>query len=309
MTCHIAKRFQIVLLASLLLTAACTALSPQVRTPSPTPVSPTALPPTSAQAMPTITKAAPTPAQPPSTATKAAPTSTPPLPTPTVVAAPNQIAIEAPQVGDAVTPPAQVRGTVSVTPAGGQLLYRVYDTGGNRVGAGMLPVQGQVGQGGTFAGEVAFAVEGQSGPGRIEVLDRNPADGSMAAVAVVDVYLGMDRSPETRPRPQVLAARQIAITAPQPYATVDNPFEIQGTVKVSPFEGTLVYMVYDAEGYPIGMGPIQVQAEMGQPGPFAGPIRYLKGTTGAGRIEILERSAADGFVLGSASLEVVFSGR
>jgi hypothetical protein len=260
---------RISLLAALLLTAACTALSPQAGTP------------------------------PPPTATQAEPT----------VAAPNQIAIEAPQVGDAVITPAQVRGTVSATPAGGQLLYRVYDTSGNQVGNGMLPVQGKAGQPGAFAGEVAFAVQGQSGPGRIEVLDRNPADGTMAAVAVVDVYLGMDRSPETRPGSQVLAARQIVITAPQAYAVVDNPFEIQGTVKVSPFEATLAYMVYDAEGYPIGMGPIQVQAEMGQPGPFAGAIRYLKGTTGAGRIEILERSAADGFVLGSASLEVVFSGR
>ncbi len=115
--------------------------------------------------------------------------------------------------------------------------------------------------------------------------------------------------PETRPSPQVLEARQITITSPQPYATVDNPFKIQGTVKVSPFEATLAYVVYDGEGYPIGTGAIMVQAEMGQPGPFAGQILYLKGTTGAGRIEILERSAADGFVIGSTSLEVLFSGK
>jgi Immunoglobulin-like domain of bacterial spore germination len=306
MTHHIAKCLRITILLALgLLTAACTVPSPQATAVLPKLVSPTA-----EIGTPTIVRATPTmPPPTPTTAKATLPPPTPTLPSPTVVAAPNQIAIEAPQVGDAVTAPAQVRGTVSVTPAGGQLLYRVYDTGGNQVGNGMLPVQGQSGQPGAFAGEVAFSVAGQSGPGRIEVLDRNPVDGSMAAVAVVDVYLGMDRSPETRPRPQILAARQIVITAPQPYVTVDNPFEIQGTVKVSPFEGTLVYMVYDAEGYPIGTGPIQVQAEMGQPGPFVGTIRYLKGTTGAGRIEVLERSAADGFVLGSASLEVIFGGQ
>ncbi len=296
------------LLALALLAAACTTPSPQATTPLPKLVSPTAEIGTPTLPPPTVTVVKATPTLPAPTPTTVKTTPTLPPPTPTVVATPNQIAIEAPQVGDAVTTPAQVRGKVTVAPAGGQLLYRVYDGSGNRVGNGVLPVQGQAGQPGTFAGEVAFIKEGLSGPGRIEVLDRQ-ADGSMAAVAVVDVYLGMDQSPKTRPGPQVLAARQILIAAPNAYASVDNPFEIRGTVKVSPFEATLAYMVYDAEGYPIGTGTIMVQAEMGQPGSFVGQIRYLMGTTGAGRIEILERSPADGFVLGSASLEVTFSGK
>ena len=99
--------------------------------------------------------------------------------------------------------------------------------------------------------------------------------------------------------------RQILIDTPAPGALVSSPFEVRGSVSVSPFESTLLWQVYDAAGQVIGRGPIMVDAEMGQPGNFADQITFAAGAGGPGRVEIAELSAKDGSVVVSAAVDVV----
>ncbi len=124
------------------------------------------------------------------------PTPTPPLPTavpPTVepTPPPDGIVLAKPQAGDAVFSPVEVRGTVSLMPFENTLLGRVYDARGALVGAGPIEVVGDIPGPGTFAGRIPFSV-GEPGPGKVEVADISPKDGTVEYRAVVDVLLAVE---------------------------------------------------------------------------------------------------------------------
>ncbi len=102
--------------------------------------------------------------------------------------------------------------------------------------------------------------------------------------------------------------RLIVIESPRPNAAISlasGGVAVSGRVTVSPFEATLTGRVYDARGAALGIGPIHVQAEAGQPGPFAGTIPLDAGASpGPARVEIAELSARDGSVIISASVPI-----
>ncbi len=100
---------------------------------------------------------------------------------------------------------------------------------------------------------------------------------------------------------------EIVLEFPRPGITVSSPVEVRGWVKMSPFESTLLGRVVDARGNLLGQGPIQVAAEMGQPGPFSGRIPFRADVAGPGRVEVLEISPKDGTVMTYAAVEVVLS--
>lgn len=100
---------------------------------------------------------------------------------------------------------------------------------------------------------------------------------------------------------------EIVIEFPSPGSTVSSPVEVRGRVKMSPFEATLLGRVLDGQGNLLGQGPIQVAAEMGQPGPFSGWISFSAEAEGPGRVEVLEISPKDGAVMTYAAVEVVLS--
>ncbi len=122
-------------------------------------------------------------------------------------------------------------------------------------------------------------------------------------------------APTAAPAPTVAPApptstvprRLIVIDTPVSGVTVTSPLRVSGRVTVSPFEATLTYSVYDANGKLIGRGPIMVQAEMGQPGGFDGPITFNAPAGGSGRVEIAELSPKDGAPLVTASVDVTFA--
>lgn len=113
-----------------------------------------------------------------------------------------------------------------------------------------------------------------------------------------------DIGPTAAPTP---VPNEIVIEFPLPGATVSSPVEVRGRVKMSPFESTLLGRVLDAQGNLLGQGPIQVAAEMGQPGPFSGQIPFHTEAEGPGRVEVLEISPKDGAVMTYAAVEVVLS--
>jgi len=99
------------------------------------------------------------------------------------------IAIAAPVAGAIVSSPVEVRGRVAVTPFEATLAYRIYDHNGRLVGRGPLMVNGELGKPGTFRAALPFA-DGAGLPGRIEILDLSPKDGSVLANVSVEVRLG-----------------------------------------------------------------------------------------------------------------------
>ena len=197
-----------------------------------------------------------------------------------------------------------MKGKVSVTPGEKNLSYRVYNGKGQKIGSGAVPVSGEMGQPGAFDAKVQFSA--YKGPGWIEIIDQNAATGAAFAAAAVDVYLGESKSPSTRPGAQVLAPRKIIIDVPKDGAIVGNPFEVQGSFTVAPFENNLTYYVYDAKGDLIGSGFFTGKTpDVGKAGTFAGPVSYQDGAKGAGRLEVLDKSAADGFVLARGAVNIV----
>lgn len=217
-----------------------------------------------------------------------------------------EIAIDEPRTGEAFPSGGVIRGTVKVTPADGQLVYRVYDAAGNLLGSGPIStVQGE-GATGSFEGSIQFGT--YQGPGRIEVLDLYGSVGFVGHATAVDVYLGMASPPESRPTALVLEGRTISIESPGSYSIAAPTFEVRGQVAISPFESTLGYHVLGSDGNLLSAGSLQVQAEMGQPGTFTGTISLPDAYRGPARVIIFEGSAADGLILASATLDVFAGG-
>lgn len=112
-------------------------------------------------------------------------------PTPAPSVAPlAHITIDFPGINAAITSPVEVRGVVAIVPFESTLLGQVYDASGQVVGAGPLMVQGSMGDEGPrpFAGTLAFTPT-VGGPGRIEVAEISPKDGSVLHSAAVSVVL------------------------------------------------------------------------------------------------------------------------
>jgi hypothetical protein len=101
--------------------------------------------------------------------------------------------------------------------------------------------------------------------------------------------------------------RSIVLETPQQGATISTPVQVQGRVSISPFESTLRGRVYDGQGLVLGEGPIMVNAEMGQPGPFSGSIPFRAGAGGPGRVEVADISPKDGSVLAAAAVDVTLA--
>jgi hypothetical protein len=208
----------------------------------------------------------------------------------TATTPPRQILIDAPSPGATVSSPLELRGSVSVSPFESTLLWRVYDAAGQVVAQGPIMVDAEMGRPGSFADQITFSVSA-GGPGRIELAELSAKDGSVVVSASVDVIL-------------TASARQIVINAPAPGAAVFNPANVSGSVTISPFESTLRGRVYDAAGQVVGEGPVMVDAEMGQPGNFAGQIPCTISGGGPGRVEIAEISPKDGSVVVSALVDI-----
>jgi hypothetical protein len=107
---------------------------------------------------------------------------------PTATALPRLIELDSPSQGATIGSPVQISGFVSVSPFESTLLCRVYDASGQVIGTGSIMVASEMGQPGSFEGQVSFTA-GVGGPGRLEVAEISPKDGSVVASAGVDVML------------------------------------------------------------------------------------------------------------------------
>lgn len=98
------------------------------------------------------------------------------------------VTIDDPKPYVSIASPVQVRGKTSNKPFGGTVHYRIIDAAGQEISKGLLLAVGQPGQVNAFDGFAEFSIP-QNGPGRVEVFDINPADGSVFAIGTVNVWL------------------------------------------------------------------------------------------------------------------------
>jgi hypothetical protein len=98
------------------------------------------------------------------------------------------ITILAPTGNSTVTSPIAISGAVSAVPPTGILNFRLFGADGSLLAQGAFAAQGTAGAPGTFTGSVPYTQATQS-VGRIEVLELNASDGSILAIASVQVIL------------------------------------------------------------------------------------------------------------------------
>ena len=99
--------------------------------------------------------------------------------------------------------------------------------------------------------------------------------------------------------------RSITISSPADGTTVTNPFAVNGSVTISPFENTLVCRIYLPDGTLVNEAPLMVDSggEMGGPGTFSREFDLSNaGITGPVIIQFLDLSAADGSTIAMASV-------
>ena len=116
------------------------------------------------------------------------PTQEPVQPSAIATTLPRLIVLDSPSRGASISSPVQVSGSVSVSPFESTLRGRVYDASGQVVGEGPIMVASEMGQPGTFSGEISISA-GAGGAGRVEVAEISPKDGSVVVSAAVDVML------------------------------------------------------------------------------------------------------------------------
>lgn len=208
------------------------------------------------------------------------------------------IVIETPQRDDEVTSPVMVSGYTSRTPFENNLVYRIYNSAGFIISEGPLTVKGSLGSPGTFAATLPFTVT-QREAGRIEVLDIDAATGQPFATAGVSVTLA---PVNLEGQPPVFT---VTLDSPLPNAAIVSPAQVKGNISLTPFENNLVYRVFDASGAQIGIGPITVAGELGQPGAFDATITFTPTQSGRGRLLIEVPNAAGGPPFATSAVDVL----
>ena len=171
---------------------------------------------------------------------------------------------------------------------------------------GSLPVDGYGDQPGTFAAPIEF-ISAVDAPGRIEIVDIHPADGSALTRITVSVIL--QAAPLTDGRTTREPTPELVLESPLSGATVGASLELRGRISDLPFEKNLTYRIYTQAGSVIDQSWISVEGDYGGPGAFTRSID-IPATTPPGplRIEVREESVVDGALIGSTSVQVYFAG-
>jgi hypothetical protein len=173
--------------------------------------------------------------------------------------------------------------------------------------AGGAPVQAGESQLGDRVRINAMIID--SGRIRLDMFVQGPNDPMCCASQPETQYYGMlgntfwltrltTRTPDQRDR-------SITIDSPADNADVNNPFIIQGSVTIAPFENNLVSRIYLPDGTLVNESPLMVDSSgiMGGPGTFSRDVDLSNaGITGPVIIQFLDLSAADGSTLALGSV-------
>ena len=216
------------------------------------------------------------------------------------------LVIESPLPGETVASGVEISGAASTYPSAGTLAYSVYDARGGVIGMGSLPVDGYGDQPGTFAAPIEF-IAGTDAPGRIDIVDLHPADGSALTRTAVPVIL--QAAPLTDGRTSREPTPELILESPLSGATVGATVQLRGRISALPFEKNLSYRIYTQAGSVIDQSWISVDGDYGGSGTFTKSID-IPGATAPGllRIEVRDESVVDGALIVSTSVQVYFTG-
>jgi hypothetical protein len=113
-----------------------------------------------------------------------------------------------------------------------------------------------------------------------------------------------------RPTPAAvppLPGQQITITLPPAGSLLASGGQAAGWLARIPPDNVVSYRVYGPDGHVIGRGWLAANGTPGEPGRFAGPIRFAARTgRSAGQLEVLQMSPDDGSILAGAWTNVGF---
>jgi hypothetical protein len=96
----------------------------------------------------------------------------------------------------------------------------------------------------------------------------------------------------------------IEIEVPSAGQEVGSPFDLRGSVRMTPFEGTLVARLLDGDGNLVAEHPFIVDGEMGEPASYATSMEFHAMAPGPATLEIVEISAQDGSVIARAEVDL-----
>ena len=101
--------------------------------------------------------------------------------------------------------------------------------------------------------------------------------------------------------------RSIQMDAPTNLESVSGSIQVKGSMPVTPFENTLRYRFYDANGKVLSEGPFAVKSEdVGKPATFDNTLMLPALSSGSKfRLELADLSAKDGTPLSMTSAELV----
>jgi hypothetical protein len=228
-----------------------------------------------------------------------------PLPTPAPTVPPARtIQIDTPTAGAAVASPITISGRVDPAPAGGALTYRLFDAGGSLIATGALTVQGAAGQPGVFSGSIPYTLSA-GGPGRIEVVELNSANGAVLAFVDLPVTLNA-AAPQPSPGPG--GGQAITIETPPPGTEVGSPVVLTGRTTRAPSGNRLSYSVRDAAGAQIGGGAFDVGLAADGGSQFVASLVFnLPPNGGTIIVEIFEPGAAGAPSVATANINLSVS--
>jgi hypothetical protein len=112
-----------------------------------------------------------------------------------------------------------------------------------------------------------------------------------------------EAGPTTTPGAAMDAREDIVITQPKVAAALVSPVHIEGEAEPT-FEQNLVIHVLDVDGNVVGSGTAQIQADVGQRGPYSADVPFNVRSEGPGRIIVYSVSARDGNTIHLSSVEV-----
>jgi hypothetical protein len=166
------------------------------------------------------------------------------------------------------------------------LVVRIVLDEGTEFAIQPVTIAADIGQRGTFEGDVSFAVSGERNV-LIQVYDQSARDGGIIHLASVGVILIPEGSQEI-----MLGAYQpeaIIIDQPTPGEVISGGVVHVEGFGLASFEQTLIVEVRDVEGNVVGSMPIIVNApDWGIPGPFSADVPYVVAAEGPGRILVID---------------------
>ncbi len=192
------------------------------------------------------------------------------------------ITITTPQANAVVSSPIPVAGMVSLVPVAGSLIYQLFGPDDLLLAQGTFPTQGNAGEAGVFAGSLPYTLVEQ-GPGRLELLDVNPADGALLAMSTVAIILAPGQAAQTAPTvlvstltplPPATAQQQIFLDSPPSGTTVGSPMTITGRTTQPPAGNTLSYLIRDAASALLGTGTFPVATTTTGTGSFNAALTF-----------------------------------